>query len=74
MTSRNAKYENAMRLAGRVKLTVWVPAAVAPDFKLAASLCCLNADLTFSQLRNVRTGRFMSIHTAPVTGDNGGAA
>lgn len=73
MTSRNTKYENAMRLAGRVKLTVWVPAAVAPDFKLAASLCCLNSDLTVSQLRDVRTGRFSSIH-APVTGDTGGAA
>tara|TARA_Y100001937_G_C7123068_1_gene333601 strand:- start:1235 stop:1471 length:237 start_codon:yes stop_codon:yes gene_type:complete len=69
MISRNAKYEKAMREAGRIKLTVWVPAAVAPDFKLAASLCCLSSDLTVSQLRNVRTGRFLSIHTAPVTGD-----
>lgn len=70
MTSRNARYEQAMRNAGRIKLTVWVPELVAPDFKLAASLCCLNSDLTVSQLRNVKTGRFMSIHT-PVTGDGG---
>lgn len=69
MISRNAKYEKAMREAGRIKLTVWVPATVAPDFKLAASLCCSTPDLTVSQLRNVRTGRFMSIHKAPVTGD-----
>lgn len=72
MSSRNARYEQSMRNAGRIKLTVWVPAPVAPDFKLAASICCLNSELTVSQLRNVRTGRFVSIHTQLVTGDAGG--
>lgn len=74
MTSRNAKYEQAQRENGLVKLTVWVPSDVAPDFKQAAAACVSHRDYTISQLRNIRTGRFMSIHKTPVTGDNGGAA
>lgn len=74
MTSRNARYEQAQRENGLVKLTVWVPASVAPDFKQAAAVLVLHRDYTISQLRSMVNGRFMSIHKAPVTGDTGGAA
>lgn len=72
MISRNAKYEQSQREQGLVKLTVWVPSSVVPDFKQAASVCCSNRELTISQLRNITTGRFLSVHKAPVTGDKGG--
>ena len=69
MTSRNAKYEQAQRDNGLVKVTVWVPESTAADFKQAASVCVQHRDFTIAQVRSVTTGRFMSIHTAPVTGD-----
>ena len=74
MISRNARYEQTQRDKGLVKLTVWVPASVAPDFKQAAAVLVSHRDYTVSSVRSMRTGRFMSIHTAPVTGDTGGAA
>ena len=70
MISRNAKYEQAQRDNGLVKVTVWVPELSAPDFKQAAAVCVEHRDYTIAQVRNTTNGRFMSIHTAPVTGDN----
>lgn len=69
MTSRNARYEQAQRENGLVKLTVWVPASVSADVKQAAAVLVCHRDHTVSSVRSMRTGRFMSIHTAPVTGD-----
>lgn len=66
--SRNARYEQAQRNKGLEKVTLWVPASVAPNFKLAASLCVDNSDLTLTGLRSLKTGRFVSIER-PVTGD-----
>jgi hypothetical protein len=66
--SRNARYEQAKRNKGLEKVALWVPASVAPNFKLAASLCVDNFDLTLTGLRSLKTGRFVSIER-PVTGD-----
>lgn len=68
MTSRNARYEQAQRNKGLEKVTLWVPTCVAPNFKLAASLCVDNSDLTLTGLRSLKSGRFVSIERA-VTGD-----
>lgn len=67
--TRNQRYENAQRQQGLVKLTVWIPLYAVPDFKQAAAACCFNQNLTVSQLRDTVTGRFLSVHKAPVTGD-----
>lgn len=67
--SRNAKYEQAQKDKGLVKVTLWLPESVAPNFKLAASLCLGNSDLTLTGLRSIKTGRFLSIEKA-VTGDS----
>ncbi len=67
--SRNARYEQTQKDKGLVKVTLWLPEQVAPNFKLAASLCVDNSTLTLTGLRNVKTGRFVSIEK-PVTGDS----
>lgn len=66
--SRNARYEQTQKDKGLVKVTLWLPEPVAPNFKLAASLCLSNSDLTLTGLRSIKTGRFVSIEK-PVTGD-----
>lgn len=68
MNSRNSRYEQAQRNKGLIKLTLWVPEHVAPNFKLAASLCVQHPHLTLTGLRNLNNGRFVSIER-PVTGD-----
>ena len=68
MTSRNSKYEQSKRQQGLVKVTLWVPALVSADFGLAASLCCENRQLTVANLRDMRTGRLVTMQ-APVTDD-----
>ncbi len=67
--SRNARYEQSQKDKGLVKVTLWLPAPVAPNFKLAASLCIDNPTLTLTALRSLNTGRFVSIEK-PVTGDS----
>lgn len=67
--TRNAKYEQAQKAKGLVKVTLWLPESVAPNFKLAASLCLYNKNLTLTGLRSLTTGRFVSIEK-PVTGDS----
>lgn len=68
MTSRNARYEQQQKARGLQKVTLWLPDSVAPNFKLAASLCIENPELTLTALRNLTNGRFVSIER-PVTGD-----
>lgn len=67
--SRNARYEQTQKDKGLVKVTLWLPESVAPNFKLAASLCTEHSQLTLTSLRNIATGRFVSIEK-PVTGDS----
>ena len=68
MASRNSAYEQRKREQGLVKVTLWVPARIGPEFKLAADICCANEHLTLNTLRDLKTGRYVSLERA-VTGD-----
>lgn len=69
MNTRNQRYVARMHEKGFIQINIWVPEQSAPDFKQAAAICCDYPNLTVSQLRDVTTGRFQSIHKAPVTSD-----
>lgn len=56
--SRNAKYEKRLvEEEGLLKITMWVPKATKPDFKLMAEFCIENRDHTPFMVRDLITGR-----------------
>ncbi|WED26429.1 hypothetical protein L3V77_15740 [Vibrio sp. DW001] len=59
--SRNKKYELAQHEKGLKKVTVWVPVEREPEFKMLASACCDHRNLTFNTLRDVQSGKFVSL-------------
>lgn len=68
MTSRNAKYEQRKMQLGLKKVTVWVPESAEAEFKLLADVCCSNRHFSINTVRDVRTGRYVSLERA-VTDD-----
>jgi len=61
--SRNSTYELKQRSKGLKKVTLWLPEGSADDFKLMASLCCDDSDLTPSTVRSLKTGRMKGINS-----------
>ncbi|OEE69466.1 antitoxin MazE-like protein [Vibrio genomosp. F6] len=59
--SRNSKYEQKMKEHGFKKVTLWVPSDRECDIKHAVSSMCENDNLTVSVLRNLDTGRLVSM-------------
>ncbi|TOM46530.1 hypothetical protein CGH76_21200 [Vibrio parahaemolyticus] len=60
--SRNKRYEQRMKDNGLKKVTLWVPADRESDIKQAASVMCDFENLTVGVLKDVRTGRMVSMH------------
>ena len=59
--SSNARYEQKRKLAGDVKITLWVPDHCAADFKDVADHCCDNRDLIPAGVRSISTGRLVKV-------------
>ncbi len=70
MVSRNVRYEQKKTEAGLKKLTVWVPAEIEGEFKLLADTCCANRHLSFNTVRDLRTGRYISLERGVTDDDN----
>ncbi|MDK9775536.1 MULTISPECIES: antitoxin MazE-like protein [Vibrio] len=60
--SRNKRYEQKMKSQGFKKVTLWVPADRESDIKQAASLMCEAENLTIGVLKDIETGRMVSMH------------
>jgi len=60
--SRNAKYEQKMKDKGLKKVTLWIPEDRESDIKQAASMMCDNEALTINVLRNMESGKVVSMH------------
>lgn len=60
--SRNKRYEQKMKSQGFKKVTLWVPADRESDIKQAASLRCEAENLTIGVLKDIETGRMVSMH------------
>ena len=60
--SRNSKYEQKMKDKGFKKVTLWVPADRECEIKQAASIMCEDEDITIGALRNMASGRIVSMH------------
>lgn len=60
--TRNAKYEQRMKEKGLKKVTLWVPSDRESDIKQAASVMCDFENLTVGVLKDVNTGRMVSMH------------
>ena len=60
--SRNKKYEEKMKSQGFKKVTMWVPADRESDLKQAASEMCEHENLTVGVLKDLNTGRMVSMH------------
>ncbi|NAW64530.1 hypothetical protein [Photobacterium halotolerans] len=69
MTSRNARYERKKTEQGLKKVTVWVPADVEAEFKLLADVCSENRRYVPNTVRDLKTGRYVSLERA-VTDDD----
>ncbi len=59
--SRNKEYEQRMKNKGLKKITIWVPEDRELPIKEAIALVVTNKNLTFNTLRDIKTGRFVSI-------------
>lgn len=59
--SRNSEYEKRQREKGLKKITLWVPDDKDSDVKHAAQMMCDNPNLTVNVLRNLETGRLVSM-------------
>ncbi|MGF1874887.1 hypothetical protein L4D77_06070 [Photobacterium frigidiphilum] len=66
--SRNKAYEQRQRDKGLEKITLWLPTNSVVEFRLAAVACCENQHLCVNTLRDLNTGRYVSLER-PVTGD-----
>jgi len=60
--SRNKQYEQRMTDKGLKKITLWVPQDKESDIKQAVSLMVEYNNLTLNSLRDVQSGRFVSMH------------
>lgn len=60
--SRNARYEEKKKQHGLNKVTLWIPKGMESDFHQLASALSDNPSLTIDVLRNIDTGKFVSIH------------
>ncbi|MFA0005855.1 hypothetical protein AB4422_21115 [Vibrio splendidus] len=60
--SRNKKYEDKMKSKGFKKVTLWIPQDIESDVKQAASVMCDYENLTVGVLKDVHTGRMVSMH------------
>ncbi|WP_274015452.1 antitoxin MazE-like protein [Vibrio parahaemolyticus] len=60
--SRNTRYEQRMKERGLKKVTLWVPSDRESDIKQAASVMCDCENLTVGVLKDVNTGRMVSMH------------
>ncbi|KGR35884.1 hypothetical protein OA39_00986 [Vibrio campbellii] len=60
--SRNKRYEQRMKQNGFKKITIWVPSDKESDVKQAASAMCEDESLTIGVLKNINTGRMVSMH------------
>ncbi|MEZ8844601.1 hypothetical protein AB6E06_23410 [Vibrio splendidus] len=60
--SRNKKYEDKMKSNGFKKVTLWIPEDRESDIKQAASVMCDHENLTVGVLKDVCTGRMVSMH------------
>ncbi|MDE1222802.1 hypothetical protein MCT03_00195 [Vibrio aestuarianus] len=61
--SRNSEYEQRQKSKGFKKVTVWLPADRESDIKHAASMMCANDNLTVGVLKDIRTGRAVSMRS-----------
>ncbi|MFB9216520.1 hypothetical protein [Vibrio sinaloensis] len=59
--SRNSKYEKRQKAKGLKKVTLWLPEDKDCDIKQAAQMMCDNPNLTVNVLRNITTGRLVSM-------------
>ncbi|RXJ74330.1 hypothetical protein CS022_04575 [Veronia nyctiphanis] len=62
MTSRNKRYELGQKAKGLKKVTLWVPESRESDIKLAICLMIEDENLTVNVLRNMQTGRLVSMN------------
>ncbi|HDM8216517.1 antitoxin MazE-like protein [Vibrio campbellii] len=60
--NRNKRYEQRMKENGFKKITIWVPCDKESDVKQAASAMCEDESLTIGVLKNINTGRMVSMH------------
>ncbi|EGR1504922.1 antitoxin MazE-like protein [Vibrio parahaemolyticus] len=60
--NRNKRYEQRMKQNGFKKITIWVPSDKESDVKQAASAMCEDENLTIGVLKNINTGRMVSMH------------
>lgn len=60
--NRNKRYEQRMKENGFKKITIWVPSDKESDVKQAASAMCEDESLTIGVLKNIKTGRMVSMH------------
>ncbi|EXJ27963.1 hypothetical protein D050_4176 [Vibrio parahaemolyticus VPCR-2009] len=51
-----------MKQNGFKKITIWVPFDKESDVKQAASAMCEDESLTIGVLKNINTGRMVSMH------------
>ncbi|CCN40356.1 conserved hypothetical protein [Vibrio nigripulchritudo FTn2] len=61
MESRNQRYERKKKEQGLVKTTLWVPESIETEIKQIVAACAENPELTISTLRNIKTGRMVSL-------------
>lgn len=61
MESRNQRYERKKNEQGLVKTTLWIPETIETELKQIVAACSENPDLTISTLRNIKTGRLVSL-------------
>ncbi|EHH1109116.1 antitoxin MazE family protein [Vibrio parahaemolyticus] len=60
--NRNKRYEQRMKQNGFKKITIWVPSDKESDVKQAVSAMCEDESLTIGVLKNINTGRMVSMH------------
>ncbi|MCG9779478.1 antitoxin MazE-like protein [Photobacterium damselae] len=59
--SRNKEYEVRQKAKGLKKVTVWIPDSREAEFKLLAEKCCIHRHLSFNSLRDVVSGKYVSL-------------
>lgn len=69
--SRNSRYEARQKAQGLKKVTLWVPDNIESEFRQLAAACCENRNLSFNTLRDLRSGKYISLerYQGAVTGD-----
>lgn len=60
--SRNSEYEQRKKEQGFKKVTVWLPEDRESDIKQAINELCENEHLTINVLRDLKTGRLVSMN------------